>query len=174
MIDIHDNVDRYDATRKKETKRWEKGETGEKREAKKHRAAMAAWSHRYPAESRDFRSTDLQVVSNPVELSRFCLSSSFHTLEIYRFALSVVWEIRGTKLPLATVPHDDGSLKFFLRNVLYFIFCVLHFCIIFYFIMRYIFPIACYFCKMHVLRLWSLMSINCGYNFSEFLACAYT
>lgn len=90
MIDIHDNVDRYDATRKKETKRWEKGETGEKREAKKHRAAMAAWSHRYPAESRDFRSTDLQVVSNPVELSRFCLSSSFHTLEIYRFALSVV------------------------------------------------------------------------------------
>lgn len=42
---------------KKETKRRKKGETRKKREAKKHRAAMAAWSHRYPAELHDFRST---------------------------------------------------------------------------------------------------------------------
>lgn len=70
MIDIHDNVDRYDAARKKRDEAMGKGRTGEKREAKKHRAAMAVWSHRYPAELRDFRSTDLQVVSNPVELPR--------------------------------------------------------------------------------------------------------
>jgi len=60
MIDIHDNVDRNDSTRKKK-KRLETAEKGRNekkgvREAKKHRAAMAVWSHRYPAELRDPRS----------------------------------------------------------------------------------------------------------------------
>lgn len=71
MIGIHDNVDRYDAVRKKRDEAMGKGRNEKKKkgEAKQHRAAMAVWSHRYPAESRDFRSTDLQVVPNPVELS---------------------------------------------------------------------------------------------------------
>jgi len=112
MIDIHDNVDRYDAARKK-GEAMGKGRNEKKREAKKHRAAMAAWSHRYPAELHDFRSTDLQVVSNPVELPRFYLSSFFHAWKnfhtFYRFAM-FVREIRGTslrhyktKLPLAII-----------------------------------------------------------------------
>lgn len=115
MIDVHDNVDRYDAARKKRDEAMEKGkETGEKREAKKHRAAMAAWSHRYPAELRDFRSTDLQVVPNPVEFSRFYLSSSLYTLKIYHFALSVVQEIlpvERKKLPLVIVTRSNAIVE---------------------------------------------------------------
>lgn len=93
MIDIHDNVDRYDAARKKRDEMMGKGRNGKKGEAKKHRVAMAVWSHRYPAELHDFRSTDLQVVPNPVELPRLYVSSSFYTLGIYRFMLPVGREI---------------------------------------------------------------------------------
>lgn len=59
MVDIHDNVGVWlGAEKKRRMEAAEKGRNEKKgeREAKKHRTAMAVWSHRYPAKLHDPRS----------------------------------------------------------------------------------------------------------------------